>query len=181
MAVVHSPAIKPHQHVAGREHEDDHRHEHEDDGLRLSVAAERLIEGPLNMHVPPTFIIAIAPSKQYRLFVACAISMAKGRRRIALVVVMPDRRRRSTTRRRSSLMPSRSSSTWKRAGSRATRAAAHPGGLERGGHGGGDEPARLTVFPHAQSTGRRDLAQAHKGNGVFGVFCLGFWCFWCVF
>ena len=50
-------------------------------------------------------------------------------------------------------MPSRSSSTWKRAGSRATRAAAHPGGLERGGHGGGDEPARLTVFPHAQSTG----------------------------
>ena len=63
MAVVHSPAIKPHQHVAGREHEDDHRHEHEDDGLRLSVAAERLIEGPLNMHVPPPFIIAIAPSK----------------------------------------------------------------------------------------------------------------------
>ena len=79
MAVVHSPAIKPHQHVAGREHEDDHRHEHEDDGLRLSVVAERLIEGPLNMHVPPPFIIAIAPSKQSRSFVdACAISMAKG-------------------------------------------------------------------------------------------------------
>ena len=63
MAVVHSPAIKPHQHVAGREHEDAHRHEHEDDGVRLSVVAERLIEGPLNMHVPPHFIIAIAPSK----------------------------------------------------------------------------------------------------------------------
>ena len=71
MAVVHSPAIKPHQHVAGREHEDDHRHEHEDDGLRLSVAAERLIEGPLNTHVPPPFIIAIAPSKHNSVHLRC--------------------------------------------------------------------------------------------------------------
>ena len=61
--------VQFHQHVAGREHEDDHRHEHEDDGLRLSVVAERLIEA-LNC----TFLLLLLRSlHQNKLLIAFVV------------------------------------------------------------------------------------------------------------